>query len=106
MWMVQILIGQSESVHCFVSGDEIFNIRAWQPGSSLRTDRAKHWKIKLVVASQFRGVLTAGWRGAQSVSLARRIYSIIVFCLGVTRGPNLGDGQTHTQPVISLVLVF
>ena len=40
MWMVQILIGQSQAVHCFVSGDEIFNIRAWQltenwPGKTL-----------------------------------------------------------------------
>ena len=98
--MVQILIGQSESVHCFVSGDEIFNIRACQPGSSLRTDRAKHWKIKLVVASQFRGVLTAGWRGAQSVSQSGH-EDLFYYCFlaGSYQGANLGDGQTHTQPV-------
>ena len=63
---VEILIGPSRAVHCLLSGDEIFNIRARQPASSLRTGRAKHWKIKLVLAGQFRGVLTGGRRGAQS----------------------------------------
>ena len=78
------MIGQSEAVHCFVSGDEIFNIRAWQLTEN--SGRAKHWKIKLVVARQFRGVLS-GVSGRGGLNPGSLIYSIIVFAWELPSGP-------------------
>ena len=97
------MIGQSEAVHCLVSGDEIFNIRAWQLTEN--SGRAKHWKIKLVVARQLRGVLSGvSGRGCPQPGQSDLFY--YCFCLGVTVRPSPASETVSLTPSYVIITVL